>query len=123
MYMYTYINGMGREGYKIKIKIKIAYVSPTYCVRSVKAALVMLDGKCKPLIISCHNFLLITSTKPPRAITKLYNSYKSSTDLAMIGNRLMGVPTKEWQEKRKKLQDKLVRSIDAIYCTNDDSVV
>lgn len=64
----------------------------TYCVRRVNAALVMLDGKCSPLIISCHNFLLITSTKPPRAITKLYSSYKSSTDLAMIGNRLMGVP-------------------------------
>ena len=64
----------------------------TYCVRSVNAALVILDGKCKPLIISCHNFLLITSTRPPRAITKLYNSYKSSTDLAMIGSRLIGVP-------------------------------
>lgn len=82
----------------------------TYCVRRVKAALVMLDGKCKPLIISCHNFLLITSTKPPRAITKLYSSYKSSTDLAIIGNRLMGVPKnkrdkkhikkKEWNENR-----------------------
>lgn len=54
----------------------------------------MLDGKCKPLIISCHNFLLMTSTKPPRAITKLYNSYKSKTDLAIIGNRLIGVPAK-----------------------------
>lgn len=46
-------------------------LSSTYCVRNVNAALVMLDGRCNPLIISCHNFLLITSTRPPRAITKL----------------------------------------------------
>lgn len=64
----------------------------TYCVRRVNAALVILEGKCKPLMISCHNFLLITSTKPPRAITKLYNSYRSKTDFAIIGNRLIGVP-------------------------------
>lgn len=46
----------------------------TYCVRRVNAALVILDGRWSPLIISCHNFLLITSTSPPRAITRLYNS-------------------------------------------------
>lgn len=64
----------------------------TYCVRNVKAALVMLDGKWSPLMISCHNFLLMTSTSPPRAMTRLYSSYRSSTDLAMMGNRLIGVP-------------------------------
>lgn len=64
----------------------------TYCVLKVKAADVIEDGKCSPLIISCHNFLLITSTSPPLAITKLYSSYRSNTDLAIIGNRLMGVP-------------------------------
>lgn len=43
-------------------------------------------------MISCHSFLLITSTRPPLAMTRLYNSYRSRTDLAMIGNRLIGVP-------------------------------
>lgn len=66
----------------------------TYCVLNVNAALVMLDGKWSPLMISCHNFLLITSTRPPRAITKLYNSYRSNTDLAMMGRRLIGVPVR-----------------------------
>lgn len=77
----------------------------TYCVRSVNAALVMLDGKCKPLMISCHNFLLMTSTKPPRAITKLYNSYKSNTDLAIIGSRLIGVP--EIENSKRKLNQNI----------------
>lgn len=76
-------------------KIRKALISGTYCVLNVNAALVMLDGKCNPLIISCHNFLLMTSTSPPRAITKLYNSYKSNTDFAIIGNRLIGVPVNE----------------------------
>lgn len=67
----------------------------THCVLNVNAALVILDGRCSPLMISCHNFLLITSTSPPRAITKLYSSYKSNTDLAIIGRRLMGVPEKD----------------------------
>lgn len=64
----------------------------TYWVRRVNAAEVILDGKCRPLMISCQSFLLITSTRPPLAITKLYNSYRSSTDFAMIGSRLIGVP-------------------------------
>lgn len=68
----------------------------TYWVRSVKAAEVILDGNLRPLMISCHSFLLMTSTKPPRAVTKLYNSYKSSTDLAIIGKRLIGEPVKIW---------------------------
>lgn len=67
----------------------------TYCVRRVNAALVMLEGKCSPLIISCHSFLFMTSTRPPRAITRLYSSYKSSTDFAIIGSRLMGVPGRD----------------------------
>jgi len=45
----------------------------------VKAAEVMDEGKPKPLIISCHCFLLITSTRPPRATTRLYSSYRSNT--------------------------------------------
>lgn len=52
----------------------------------------MLEGKWSPLIISCHNFLLMTSTNPPRAITKLYSSYKSKTDFAIMGRRFIGVP-------------------------------
>lgn len=52
----------------------------------------MDDGRCRPLMISCHNFLLMTSTRPPRATTRLYSSYRSSTCLAMIGKRVIGVP-------------------------------
>ena len=70
----------------------------TYWVRKVKAADVMDDGRCRPLMISCHNFLLMTSTRPPRATTRLYSSYKSNTCLAMIGKRVIGVPVsnKNW---------------------------
>ena len=56
-------------------------------------------------MISCHNFLFITSTSPPLAMTKLYNSYKSSTDLAIIGRRLMGDP----ENIKKKLISKLLK--------------
>lgn len=91
---------------------------PTYCVRSVNAALVMLDGRCRPLMISCHNFLLMTSTKPPRAITKLYNSYKSNTDFAMMGNRLIGLP-----EIRRKKTPKKVKLIYIVVKTVNRSIV
>lgn len=50
------------------------FIESTYCVLKVNAADVIEEGRCSPLIISCHNFLLITSTNPPLAITKLYNS-------------------------------------------------
>lgn len=57
------------------LTLLLRLMSPvTYCVRNVKAAEVIEDGRCSPLMISCHNFLLMTSTRPPRAITKLYNS-------------------------------------------------
>lgn len=46
----------------------------THWVRKVKAADVIDDGRWRPLMISCHNFLLMTSTSPPRATTKLYSS-------------------------------------------------
>lgn len=72
--------------------IKTDYTISTYCVRKVNAADVMEDGSRKPLMISCHSFLLITSTRPPRAITRLYSSYRSSTDFAIIGSRFIGVP-------------------------------
>ena len=48
--------------------------SYTHCVLRVKAAEVMEDGKLSPLMISCHCFLLMTSTRPPRSVTRLYNS-------------------------------------------------
>ena len=64
----------------------------THCVLSVNAADVMEDGSPRPLMTSCQSFLLITSTRPPRATTRLYNSNRSNTCLAMIGNRLIGVP-------------------------------
>ena len=66
----------------------------THCVLRVNAADVMEDGNPRPLMTSCHSFLLITSTKPPLATTRLYNSYKSKTCLAIMGNRLIGVPEK-----------------------------
>ena len=67
----------------------------TYCVLSVNAADVIEDGRPSPLMTSCQSFLLITSTRPPRAVTRLNNSYKSNTCLAIIGRRLMGVPAKK----------------------------
>ena len=67
-------------------------VVATYWVLRVKAAEVMEEGRPSPLMISCHCFLLITSTRPPRAHTRLYSSYRSSTCLAMMGRRLIGVP-------------------------------
>ena len=60
----------------------------------MKAADVMDDGRLSPLMISCHCFLLMTSTRPPRAVTRLYSSYRSRTCLAMMGSLLMGVPGK-----------------------------
>uniref|UniRef100_A0A915I556 Uncharacterized protein n=1 Tax=Romanomermis culicivorax TaxID=13658 RepID=A0A915I556_ROMCU len=53
--------------------------------RRVNAAEVIDEGKFRPLVISRHIFLLITSTKPPCETTNLYNSYKSNTCLAIIG--------------------------------------
>lgn len=66
--------------------------SLSYCVLSVNAADVIELGRLSPLMISCHCFLLMTSTSPPRAVTRLYNSYRSKTCLAMMGSLLMGVP-------------------------------
>ena len=57
----------------MKIGLK-NYEVQSYCVLNVKAAEVMEEGRPRPLITSCHIFLLITSTKPPRAVTRLYNS-------------------------------------------------
>ena len=71
----------------------------THWVRRVKAAEVMEEGRLRPLITSCHSFLLMTSTNPPRAITRLNNSYRSRTCLAMIGNLLMGVPESGRRQK------------------------
>lgn len=43
----------------------------THCVLRVKAALVMEVGRFRPLVISRHIFLLMTSTKPPFSVTSL----------------------------------------------------
>lgn len=64
----------------------------THCVLRVKAALVIEEGRLRPFVISRHNFLLITSTKPPFDTTSLNNSYKSSVCLAMIGILFTGDP-------------------------------
>ncbi len=74
---------------ELKFKVHI-----THCVRKVNAADVMLDGSPSPLMTSCQSFLLMTSTRPPRAMTRLYSSYRSNTCLAMMGRRLIGVPRK-----------------------------
>ena len=70
----------------------------THCVLNVNAAEVIDEGKFKPLITSCHNFLLMTSTRPPRPTTSLYSSYKSSTDLAIIGSLVTGVSANKWNK-------------------------
>lgn len=80
--------------------MKLNNITSTYCVRSVNAADVMEDGRFNPFITSCHNFLLITSTKPPLWTTSLYSSYKSKTDLAIIGNLVTGV-SETMKEKNK----------------------
>lgn len=41
----------------------------THCVLRVKAALVIEVGRFRPLVISLHNFLLMTSTRPPFSVT------------------------------------------------------
>ena len=67
----------------------------SYCVLRVKAAEVIDDGNPRPLMTSCHCFLLMTSTRPPRRMTRLNSSYKSKTCFAMMGSRLIGVPEKK----------------------------
>lgn len=83
----------------------------TDCVRRVNAALVIELGKFNPFVTSRHNFLLITSTRPPFPTTNRKSSsrgeeetctssvcflllHKSKTCLAIIGIRLTGVPLK-----------------------------
>lgn len=67
-------------------------VRRSYCVRRVKAALVIEVGRFKPLVISLQIFLFITSTRPPFSVTNLYSMYRSNTCLAMMGIRFTGVP-------------------------------
>ncbi len=98
IYIYQYVN----------VTINIY----TYCVRKVNAALVIELGKLRPFVTSRHNFLLMTSTRPPFPTTKRNNSsiadeenqsylsihihlHKSRTCFAIIGIRLTGVPLKE----------------------------
>lgn len=47
------------------------HLRETYWVRKVKAALVIDVGRLRPLVISLHIFLLITSTRPPFSVTSL----------------------------------------------------
>lgn len=49
----------------------VSHSALTHCVRRVKAALVMEVGRLRPLVISRHIFLLMTSTKPPFSVTSL----------------------------------------------------
>jgi hypothetical protein len=46
----------------------------THCVLSVNAADVIEEGSPSPLMTSCHSFLLMTSTRPPLAMTRLKSS-------------------------------------------------
>lgn len=75
-------------------------------VRRVKAAEVMVVGKLRPRVTSRHTFRLMTSTRPPLAVTKRNNAYRSSTCFAMMGTRFTGVPSVKWVES----QDTKVRS-------------
>jgi hypothetical protein len=74
----------------------------TYCVLSVNAALVMEDGRLRPLVISLHNFLLMTSTRPPLDTTSRKSSYKSRVCFAMMGILLTGVPENIHRQTRFK---------------------
>ena len=64
----------------------------TYWVLSVNAALVIEDGRLRPLVISLHSFLLITSTRPPLLTTSLKSLYISSVCFAIMGILFTGVP-------------------------------
>ena len=81
-----------KMGMRMRMSMGLVKCPVTYCVRRVKAALVMEEGRLSPLVISRQIFLLITSTKPPLATTKRYSSYRSNTCLAIIGMRLTGEP-------------------------------
>ena len=74
----------------------------------MKAAEVIEDGKLSPLVISLQIFLLITSTKPPRSTTSLYNRKRSSTCLAIMGIRETGVP-KMWKVRKGQYLLKLLK--------------
>jgi len=74
----------------------------THWVRRVNAALVIDDGKFKPLVISLHNFLLMTSTSPPFDTTRRNSSYRSRVCFAMIGIRFTGVPASSQQQTSKQ---------------------
>jgi len=78
----------------VEWRVKWRELNWTDCVRSVNAALVIDDGRLRPLVISLHSFLLITSTSPPFETTRRNSSYRSSVCLAMIGIRFTGVPTR-----------------------------
>lgn len=78
-------------------------------VRSVKAAEVMVVGKLRPRVTSRHTFRLMTSTRPPLAVTKRNNAYRSSTCLAMMGTRFTGVPGVKWVESQS--QDSKIRPL------------
>ena len=67
------INILERKGFQGPKEVVTDFLLFTYCVRSVKAADVIEEGKLRPLVISRQIFLLITSTSPPRSTTSLYN--------------------------------------------------
>ena len=100
-----------REKIDFNKNIHFAIIACTHCVLRVNAAEVIDEGRLRPLMISCHCFLLMTSTKPPREVTRLYNSYKSKTCLAMIGKRLIGVPGKEREKNKYRTENLNTRSI------------
>lgn len=60
----------------------------------------MVVGKLRPRVTSLHTFLLMTSTRPPLAVTRRNNAYRSNTCLAMMGTRFTGVPGVKWVENQ-----------------------
>lgn len=77
---------------RIILTFEVYFIYYAYCVLRVNAALVIDEGRLRPFVISRHNFLLMTSTKPPFDTTNRKSSYKSSVCLAMMGILLTGVP-------------------------------
>lgn len=66
----------------------------------MKAADVMVVGRLRPRVTSRHTLRLMTSTRPPLAVTRRKSAYRSSTCFAMMGTRFTGVPGGRWTERQ-----------------------
>ncbi len=98
----------------------------THCVRRVKAALVMEVGRFRPLVISRHIFLLITSTKPPFRWQACRECRDPTPCLAMIGIRFTGVPAGAGEKSTistiNAINSSPLTSLSAAYKANQSSI-